>query len=174
MRFIDKLNEIIGRTVAWLVILMVLGTLYNVIARYFFSSYSVELGELVIIMNSMVFLLAAPWLLHLDLHVRVDVFYSRLSTRQQAVIDFLGTLLLLLPFCAVIIFYSWHYVVSSWEVYEASSQTSGLPGLYLVKSLIILVAVLLFLQGISLLVQKYQLFKNPKQEHPEHHHEEFI
>lgn len=172
MKIIDKLSQWIGNTVAWLVILMVLGTLYNVVARYYFEQYSIPLGELVIIMNAMVFLLASPLLLYLDQHVRVDVFYSRFSTQKQAVVDFFGTLLFLMPLCGFIIFYSWNYVHNSWMQHEESGQTGGLPGLYLVKSLIIVVAVLLVLQGLSMLVHKYRLMRNPKLAHTEHHPEE--
>lgn len=170
MSLIDKINKWLGNAVAWLVVLMVLGTLYNVVARYFFSSYSIILGELVSIMNAMVFLLASPLLLYLDKHVRVDVFYSQLSVKKQAAVDLFGTLFFLLPLCGFVLFYSWHYVLSSWQILEESSQTGGLPGLFLVKSLIIMVAVLLFFQGISLLVHKYLLFKDPSRKHPEYHH----
>lgn len=169
---IDKLTRLIGNTVAWLVLLMVLGTLYNVVARYFFGQFSIPLSEAIIIMNAIVFLLAAPLLLQLDQHVRVDVFYSRFSVRKQAIVDFLGTLIFLLPLCGFILFYSWRYVAASWQQHEASSQTGGLPGLYLVKSLIVMVAVLLILQGISILAKKFQLIKNPNMTHIEHHHED--
>lgn len=162
MKLIDKLNQVIGNAVAWLVLLMVIGTLYNVVARYFFEQYSIPLGEIVIIMNAMVFMLAAPLLLQIDKHVRVDVFYSRFSTRGKAIIDFLGTLFLLLPLCGFMLYYSWAYVVASWTQLESSGQTGGLPGLFLVKSLIILMVVLLVLQGISMLVQKLQLINNSK------------
>lgn len=172
MNFIDKLNQFIGHVVAWLVILMVFGTLYNVVARYYFEQYSIPLGELVIIMNAVVFLLASPLLLYANQHVRVDVFYARFSTRGQAIVDFLGTLFFLMPFCGFIIYYSWQYVASSWKQFETSGQTGGLEGLYLVKSLIILVAVLLFLQGISMLVHKYQLIRNPNMAHAAHQAEE--
>lgn len=172
MKFIDKINETIGNAMAWLVLLMVIGTLYNVVGRYFFEHYSIPLGELVIIMNAMVFMLAAPLLLALDRHVRVDVFYSHFSTRQQAVVDFLGTLLLLFPLCGFIAFYSWDYVASSWRIQEASKETGGLEGLYLVKSLIIIMVVLMVLQGFSLLVHKAKLIKKPELAHNKHQSEE--
>lgn len=172
MNFIDKLNQIIGNMVAWLMIPMVLGTLYNVIARSFFGEYSVPTSEVVTIMNAIVFLLAAPLLLYLDKHVRVDVFYSRFSTRGQAIVDCFGTLFFLLPLCGFLLYFSWPYVKSSWQQHEASPEVGGLPGLYLVKSLIIVVAVLLLIQGLSLFVHKIQLIRNPLEKHPEHHHED--
>lgn len=172
MKFIDRMNQIIGHAVAWLIIVMVLGTFYNVVARYFFESFSLPLGELVIDLNAMVFLLASPMLLYLDQHVRVDIFYGRFSPRQQAIVDLFGTLFLLLPLCGFILYYSWGFVASSWADNEASGETGGLPALYLVKSLIIIFAVLLFLQGLSMLIKKLALIKNPTMPHIEHHHEE--
>lgn len=172
MNLIDKLNRFIGNAVAWLVLLMVIGTLYNVIARYYFEHYSIPLGEAVIIMNASVFLLAAPLLLKLDQHVRVDVFYSRMSSRQQAIVDFLGTLFLLLPLCGFIIFYSWRYVIASWQQLEESAQTGGLPGLFLFKTLIIIVAVLLFLQGLSIMVHKFRQIKHPEANHRKNNQED--
>lgn len=172
MTLIDKLTQFIANAVAWLVLFMVVGTLYNVIARYYFEHYSIPLGEVVIIMNATVFLLAAPLLLRLDQHVRVDVFYSHMSSMQQAIIDFLGTLFLLLPLCGFILYYSWGYVLASWQQLEGSGQTGGLPALYVFKSLIILMDGLMFLQGLSILVHKFRQIKKPKQAHIEHHHED--
>jgi len=159
MDIIDKLNRLIGHLVAWLVILMVIGTLYNVIVRYFFNDFSIPLDEGVNNANSIVFLLSVPMMLYLDKHVRVDVFYSRISVRSQALVDLLGTLFFLLPFCSFLLYYSWDFVASSWKVREASAQVGGLPGLYLVKSLIILLAILLLLQGLSMLVHKIRVLK---------------
>lgn len=167
MKLIDKLNEWIGNAVAWLVLIMVLGTLYNVVARYFFEQYSIPLGEAVIIMNATVFMLAAPLLLRLDQHVRVDVLYSRFKPRGKAIVDFFGTIFLLFPLCGFILFYSWNYVAASWAQREESAQTGGLPALYLVKSLIILMVVLLILQGISMLVHKWRVIQNPSLAEPE-------
>ncbi len=172
MNLIDKLNRMIGNAVAWLVLLMVIGTLYNVVARYYFEHYSIPVGEMVIILNSAVFLLSAPLLLALDQHVRVDVFYSRMSTKKQAVVDLLGTLFLLFPFCGFILRFSWGYVASSWTQLEGSGQTGGLPGLYLVKSLIVIVAILLIAQGLSMIITKIKLIQNPDSPHIEHHPEE--
>lgn len=156
---LDSFIKLIGAAVSWLVLLMVLGTLYNVVARYWFAQYSIPLEEVVRIMNAMVFLLAAPLLLQLDQHVRVDVFYTHFSEKKQAIVDLFGTLIFLFPVCGFIIYYSWQYVLSSWQQNEASAQTGGLPALYLVKTLIVLVAVLLILQGLSLVVKHIKCIK---------------
>ncbi|MPV86223.1 TRAP transporter small permease subunit [Ostreibacterium oceani] len=159
MKIIDQLSKWIGYGVAWLTFFMVLATFYNVISRYFLNAYSIQLNEAVLIMNALVFLLSAPLLLYADKHVRVDVLYTRLNNTQKGIVDLFGTLALLLPFCAFIIYYSWQYVASSWRLKESSGEVGGLPALYLVKSLIIVVAVLLILQGISLVFHKIKQIK---------------
>jgi TRAP-type mannitol/chloroaromatic compound transport system permease small subunit len=81
--------------------------------------------------------------------VRVDVLYSDASPRTKAVIDLMGALLLLLPFVAVIAWFAVPYVVRSWSILERSREVSGLPFVYLLKTLIPLFALLLGLQGIA-------------------------
>lgn len=166
MDFIDKFNKLIGKAVAYLTIFMLIGTLYNVIARYFFSQYSTGLSEAVIIANAAMFLLISPLLLAQEKHVRVDIFYANMPPRLQATVDFLGTLFCLLPFCGFLLYFSYPYVLASWQQKEASSQTGGLPGLYLVKGLMLLFAFLLMLQGLSILCQKFAVIIGKKVEKP--------
>ncbi len=172
IKIIDNINRWIGAAVAWLTLLMVLGTLYNVVTRSLLQQYSMGLGEVVGIMNNMVFLLAAPLLLQLDQHVRVDVFYSRMSSQKKALVDLLGTIFMLLPFCGFILYYSWGYVLASWQQNEASRQTDGLPALYLVKTLILIFAVLLVLQGIAIILKKWHLLRSHNAETVEILHDE--
>ena len=95
------------------------------------------------------FMLAAAWTLQENGHVRVDVFYSDAPPRTKALVDLLGALLLLLPFMAVIIWFALPYVARSWMVFERSRESSGLPFVYLLKTLIPLFALLMALQGIA-------------------------
>ena len=83
-----------------------------------------------------------------EAHVRVDIIYSRLSSRNKAWIDLLGSLLLLLPVVSFIAWISWTYVIESWNVMEGSREAGGLPGVFLLKSLILVLAVMLILQAL--------------------------
>jgi TRAP-type mannitol/chloroaromatic compound transport system permease small subunit len=146
---IDRLVAAIGRAVMWLCLFLVLLQFTVVLMRYAFAIGSIWLSESIIYAHAALFLLAAAWTLQQNGHVRVDVFYSKASARQKAVIDLLGSLLLLLPVMAVIIYFALPYVARSWSMLERSRETSGLPFVYLLKTLIPLFALLMGLQGIS-------------------------
>jgi len=146
---IDRLTTGLGRAVAWLVLVVVLLQFGLVIARYAFGLGSIWLTETVIYAHATLFMLAAAWTLRAGGHVRVDVFYAEASPRTKAVIDLAGSVLLLLPFTVVLIWLSVPYVARSWAVLERSQESSGLPLVYLLKTLIPLFAALMALQGVA-------------------------
>ena len=146
---IDRLIAAIGRAVMWLALAVVLGQFAVVLMRYLFGIGSIWLAESIIYAHAALFLLAAGWTLQANGHVRVDVFYSDASPRAKAIVDLLGSLILLMPFVAVIAWYSLPYAARSWAVLERSRETSGLPFVYLLKTLIPLFAFLLGLAGIA-------------------------
>lgn len=148
-RFLDAFSDITGRTVAWLTAAMVLVTFLVVVLRYAFDWGSIGLQESVTYLHGMVFMLGAAYTLRHDGHVRVDIFYRKLSPKGQAMVNLLGSLLLLLPVCLYILVESWPYVVSSWDVHEGSREAGGLPGVFVLKSLIVLMPILLILQGLA-------------------------
>jgi TRAP-type mannitol/chloroaromatic compound transport system permease small subunit len=145
----------LGRTVAWLCLAMVLMTSVVVTLRYFFDSGWIWMQESVTWMHGLVFMLAAAYTLSLDEHVRVDIFYSRLNPRHRVWVDTVGVVFLLLPTCGWIFVGAWDYVWTSWSVHESSAEAGGLPGLYLLKSVILLTPLLLALEGISLVVLRW-------------------
>ncbi len=150
---INNLNEWIGKTISWLTLLMVLTTFLVVVFRYAFDIGWIALQESVSYMHAMVFMLGAAYTLKHDKHVRVDIFYQECSKRNKAWIDCLGTLFLLMPVTGFIIWSSWEYVTNSWAIQEGSRNSGGLPGVYLLKTSILLMAALLFLQSIALFLQ---------------------
>lgn len=147
---IDALNESIGRAVSWLTLIMVLVTFLIVVLRYVFNLGWIALQESVVWMYALVFLLGAAYTLKHDAHVRVDIIYQRCSRTTRAWIDLFGTLLLLLPVCGLVLWSSWEYVTNSWAMGEGSREAGGLPGLYVLKSAILLMGLLLLLQGVSM------------------------
>lgn len=150
---IDRLNRAVGRVVMWCTVLMVLVQAAVVLLRYIFAIGFVPMQELVWAMNGLVFLLGAGFTLLKNGHVRVDVFYRDARPRTRALIDAVGALLLLLPFCVLTLVLSWPYVATSWRVLEGSREVGGLPGLFLLKTVIPVFAVLLGLQAISLAIR---------------------
>ena len=151
--FANTLNEWIGKSIAWFTLAMVLTTFTIVILRYFFDIGWIALQESVTYMHSIVFMLGAAYTLKHNGHVRVDIIYQRCSPKTQAWVDCLGTLLLLLPVSGFIIWSSWEYVADSWIIRESSRNSGGLPGLFLLKSCLIVMAALLILQGLALFLQ---------------------
>ena len=147
---IDRLNAAIGRIVMWLVVALVLAQFSVVILRYVFAVGSVALQESIWYMHATLFLAGAGYALREDAHVRVDLFYRDMSPRKKALVDLLGTLFLLLPLAVAIVWLSWGYVLAAWRVREGSTEVSGLPFLFLLKSMIWVFAVLVGLQGLAL------------------------
>lgn len=146
----DTLNEWIGRAVAWCVLALVLAAFAVVVLRYGFGIGAVALQETVTWLHAIVFMVGAAYTLRHDAHVRVDVFYRGMAPRHRALVDLLGSLFLLMPICALILWKGWGYAATSWALGEGSRETGGLSHLWLLKSLIPLTAALLLLQGASL------------------------
>lgn len=167
--FIDGLNERLGRVVSWLALLMVVVQFIVVIQRYVFGIGSIWMQESIVYMHGMLFMLAAGYTLLHNGHVRVDVFYREATPRRKALTDLFGSLFFLLPMCAAIIWLAWPYVSSSWSILEGSKETSGIHGVYLLKSVIIAFAVLVALQGVSLALHSLRILsgqETPSDETP--------
>lgn len=146
---IDKFSALIGRSVAWLILAMAGISFLVVLLRYAFNFGSIALQESVLYAQAIVFLLSAGYVLKEDAHIRVDVFYRNFTPRAQAWINSTCTIVFLFPLCGFIFLVSLDYVGLSWRIKETSPEPSGLPGVYLLKALIPLFALILFLQGIA-------------------------
>ena len=158
---IDRLTTGIGRAVAWLALAVVLLQFALVVARYLFGLGSIWATETVIYAHATLFMLAAAWTLRAGGHVRVDVFYAEATPRTRAKIDLAGSALLLLPFTLVLVWLSVPYAARSWAILERSQETSGLPLVYLLKTLIPLFALLMALQGIAQAIRAIQALARP-------------
>jgi TRAP-type mannitol/chloroaromatic compound transport system permease small subunit len=152
-RAIDTLNEWIGRLINWLVLGMIAIGVWNVAGRYIGQAIGQNLTSNALIESQwylfdIVFLLGAAYALKHNAHVRVDVIYNQLLPKQKALINLVGTLLFLIPFCILGIWFSWNTVVQSWQIWEMSPDPGGLPR-YPIKTMIIVSFATLLLQGIS-------------------------
>ena len=160
---IDNIERFIdwsGRTVSWLTLLMVIVTFIIVVLRYVFDVGWIALQESVTYMHAMVFLVGASWTLQQQAHVRVDIFYSRFSPRTKAWVDLGGSLLMLLPVMIFVGWISWAYVIDSWGVLEGSREAGGLPAVFLLKSLILVMAAMLMLQALVQIARSVQTLRN--------------
>ena len=146
---IDRLTAAVGQAVKWGVLAMVLVEVAVVLMRYVFGLGSIWLTEAIVYAHATLFMGAAAWTLQQGGHVRVDIFYADASPRARAVVDLAGALLLLLPFVAVLAWFALPYVGRSWAILERSREASGLPLVFLLKTLIPAFALLLGLQGIA-------------------------
>jgi len=145
-----------GRTVSWLSLFLVLVTFIIVVLRYVFDSGSIALQEITSYLHASIFLIGMAYTMQQDAHVRVDIFYSRCSKQTKAWIDLFGTLFLLLPFMLFVSWVSWSYIANSWSVLEGSREAGGLPGVFLLKSLILVMTFLLSLQAFTQIVRNIQ------------------
>ena len=153
---LSRLATIIETPIRWIgalcglcTVAVVVLTFGLVVLRYAFDTGSIATQELVLHLNAAAFLLGGAYALVRDAHVRVDILQQRWSPRTQRNAELAGLALLLLPFCAVLFWVSLDYVAASWSLREGSRESGGLPGLYLVKSLIPAAAVLLALAGLA-------------------------
>ena len=146
---LSTLTCVIVRPSRWLALIMVLLTFAIVILRYALNSGGILLQESVMYLHGTLFMLAIALGVGDNTHVRVDILYSRRSPEQQAWIDLVGHILFLLPVAGFMIWVSLPYVSNSWQILEGSSEVGGIPGVFLLKTLIPLTGALLFCQGIA-------------------------
>lgn len=148
MNGFDGIEQKLCKVISIGTLLMVVLTVIVVILRYAFGIGSIALQESVMYLHAMVFMLGIPYTWQSDGHVRVDVFYRRCSLRQKTLINLVGNVILLIPLCLFILIYSWSYTSESWRLLEGSKEAGGLPLLYLLKSLIPLMATLMLLRAV--------------------------
>jgi TRAP-type mannitol/chloroaromatic compound transport system permease small subunit len=151
--WLDALNIAVGGVVRWCALLMVLIQFALVILRYVFSISFIYLNESVLYLHGALFMLGAGYTLLVNEHVRVDIFYAKVSVRGQAIIDVFGHIFLLLPAMAVLAWFTWPSVRSSWVILEGPISVGGIPASFLLKSLIPAFCILLIFQGIACLIR---------------------
>lgn len=150
---IDQMNRAIASVIRWLALAMVLVQFCIVIGRYVFGFNSIAAQESVLYMHATLFMLGAGFTLLVDKHVRVDVFYAKVSDAARRRIDVLGHLFLLIPSMFVFLHWSWPSVRNSWKILEGPISVGGIEAVFLLKSLIPAFCILIILQSISLLVR---------------------
>ena len=153
---IDAFTECTGKFISIFVIILVLLVGYDVSMRYLFNSGSIAIQELEWHLFSIILLLGSAYTLKHDEHVRLDIFYSSklINDKVRIWFDVLGTLLILLPFCLLIIVSAWPFVTQAYIHNEISPDPGGLPARWLIKAVIPLGFFFLLIKGIAEVLKK--------------------
>jgi TRAP-type mannitol/chloroaromatic compound transport system permease small subunit len=160
---LEQTSELSGRYLAWLTLFIVVVTFIVVVLRYVFDIGSIAMQESISYMHAFVFMLGAAYTLKHDSHVRVDIFYRKMNPKNKALVDLLGTLLLLFPVCLFILFSSWDYVLTSWSQFEESGEAGGLAYVYILKTALLIMPILLMVQGAAISLKSLLLIKSSKE-----------
>ncbi|MGX5203235.1 TRAP transporter small permease subunit [Aliikangiella sp. IMCC44632] len=161
----NGLATICGQAISWLTFAMVVLLSLNVLMSWLLSQSSIMLSEAITWMHAANFLLAAAYTLNRDEHVRVDVLYSKMSLKAKAWVDIIGSLLLLIPTMIFILWSSWSYVLLSWRINEVSAEAGGLPYLFVLKALLLVMPILLIIEAINqLIIKSLQLTADSRQQ----------
>lgn len=162
MNAFDRISAAIGKAAAWLTLLMVLVTFVVVVLRYVFDFGLIWLQESVTWMHAAVFMLGAAYTLHDEEHVRVDVFYGKMTGKRRAWVDLIGVVFFLLPLCGFLAVKAYDFIAISWSMKEASRESGGLPYpmLPLLKTALIIMPTTVALQGVSLMMRSLATIRN--------------
>jgi TRAP-type mannitol/chloroaromatic compound transport system permease small subunit len=149
----ERISDLAGRLAAVLLLVLLANVFYDVVMRYVFNDVSIGMQELEWHLYSAVFLLGIAYALTHDAHVRVDLFYERLAPRRRALIDLVGTVLLVWPFCALVAYYGVGFAAEAWDLGETSGDPGGLRYRWVVKSLVPLAFTLVLVASLGFMLR---------------------
>ncbi|MBL4659866.1 MAG: TRAP transporter small permease subunit [Alcanivoracaceae bacterium] len=138
----------LGDALGILILLMIIISFLTVLVHYLFNVISIPVQELIVYLHSAVFMLGIVYAYHHNKHVRIDIFYQNLGAKKQKQINQAGTILLLIPLFVFIFYVSFNYVLSSWSKLEGSPESGGLPFVYGLKTLILILPISMILLSI--------------------------
>jgi len=186
---LEAVSEHAGRTVAWLVLLLVILTLVVAIPRYLLSNDAFlemkllaldweairsfygksvnALSDSIQYVHAIIFMVGVSYAMKHNDHVRIDILYRNYSTRTRAWVNIAGCLLLFFPTFIFLFWMSLDYVLNAWHIKEASSRPGGLPFIYLLKSLLLIMPVMMIMQGTALLLRQIQSLRGMADSPPE-------
>ena len=159
---IEKFVKHLGERISYLYFVLVNLIFLDVLIRFLTDKSQIWIGELEWQIFALLFLIGMSYALQSDKHVRVDLFYNKFKPKTQNVIDVIGHLIFLIPWCMVVIYTSYKYAANSWYINEGSANPGGLPAKYIIKSMIAISFFLLLVTGINETFVKIIKLKNPK------------
>lgn len=151
VRGISAVNRAIGLVFSWLALGIVLVCFSVVVYRYVLRGGTIWMQDLYIWLSGAMFTAVSGFALLRDDHVRVDIYYRQASLRWRAIADLSGVVVFLVPFMLMVFIYGWPYVTRSWRIWEGSANVGGMPGLFVLKTFILIFAGLVLLQGLAML-----------------------
>lgn len=146
---IDVISDWSGKIACWIIVPLVMGTVYDVMMRYFFKAPTKWAYELTWMEYGALFMLGGAYGLRHRIHVRVDVIYNAYSPRAQAVFDALMYLIIFFPLYTLLIIYGTEYAGYSWKIWEHSYLSYWQPPVYPIKTVIPIAFILFLLQGVA-------------------------
>ncbi|MCG7495701.1 TRAP transporter small permease subunit [Vibrio sp. Of7-15] len=164
-RLINRISDFLGWLSATLFLLLLVNVVYDVVMRYVFNDVSIAFQELEWHLFSAVFLLGIPYAIKTGGHVRVDIIYERLSIRAKAIIDLLGTLIFLLPFCLLVAWFGIDFAKESYSLGETSGDPGGLAYRWIIKAVIPLSFFFMAISGLGMMLHALNRIFNPHLSH---------
>jgi TRAP-type mannitol/chloroaromatic compound transport system permease small subunit len=146
---IEGLSQWVGRAFGWCILILTLSVSYEVFVRYVLNAPTVWAFDMMVQMYGALFLMAGPYALAQDAHVRGDVLYRLFSVRWQARVDFTLYILFFFPGMMALFWYGWEIASDSWRYKEVSWNSPARIQIYFFKTLIPAAGVLLMLQGLA-------------------------
>ena len=150
---IDRINEQIGRSLSLLVWLVALVCGVVVILRYAFHMSFTWMQELYVWIHAVVFLTAASYAMLINAHVRVDIVYSKWSLKTRTIVEIIGAVVFTLPWMIVLAWLTWPFIVDSWAILEGSPQPNGMPGVFLLRTMLLVFSALMTLQCLAIIAR---------------------
>ena len=158
---IDAIVSRIGKWAALLAIPLMLTIMFDVIQRKFGGQGSIKLQELEWHLHTGLFMLCFGFGYIRDSHVRIELIRDNLRPRTRAIVEMIGAIICILPFCALVIYFGYDFVLRSFENHEVSASTTGLTHRWLIKSTIRIGFGLLAMAGFSVFLKCYVFVFGP-------------
>ena len=153
MKLFDKLSILLRSLIIKFFYLMFILVIINIFLRYVFNTNFIFMQELVMYLHAFMFLFGISICLKEDTHVRIDVISNKLTKKTRDIIEVVGCLVFIIPFCIFVMYESTSMIIRSWIMMESSSEPGGLPLIYILKSSIYFFAVLLLIEVINKLTK---------------------
>ena len=159
IKYIDGLSIWTGKTISWLVLPMLFALMYEVIMRYLFRAPTIWAMDVAVIAYGIHFMIASPYCLQQEQHIRCDFLYNMWSVRKRAIVDMVNYIIFFFPVNVLFLWIGWGYAERSFMIMERSIFSPWMPWIWPVKMAIPLMVALSIIQGVSEFIKCYYRWK---------------